>query len=71
MIKVVKGIYKKKSLRLLESLNLSDGQMVKVIVTDLDEEKSKKAKDRQLKLLNKGFKMGKVMVANRIEIHER
>lgn len=71
MLKVVEGIYKRKSIKLLMPLNLPEGQLIKATVIEVDKNCSKSAKRRQLRLLNKGIDMGKILVKNRKEIHEK
>ena len=71
MLKVVEGIYKSDSLKLLKPLGLHEGQLVKAIIIEIDEKQCQNAKERQLKLLDKGLDMGKILVKHREEVHER
>jgi len=57
MIKTGRGVYKNGNLKLL--------------VTEIDKERSEKAKKRQLKLLEKGIDMGKIEDFKRAELHEK
>ena len=71
MFKVVEAIYHKKKLELLKSLDLNEGQHVKAIVIEIDKNRSQKAKERQLHLLDKGIDMGKLLFKERNELYER
>lgn len=71
MLKVVEGIYKSKSLKLFKPLDLQEGQLIKAIVIKINQKRSQIAKERQLSLLDKGFDMGKILMKNREELHER
>lgn len=71
MLKVVEGIYKSKSLKLFKPLDLQEGQLVKAIVIKINQKRSQIAKERQLSLLDKGIDMGRILIKNREELHER
>jgi hypothetical protein len=69
-MKAYKGIVKGKKVHFDETANIKDGSEVLVLVkpsrTD-DEEITK----RQLQILEKGYKMGKIVYTSREELHER
>jgi len=71
MIKTGRGVYKNGNLKLLDPINLEEGKLVKILVTEINKKHSKEAKKRQLKLLEKGIDMGKVQAFTRAELHER
>lgn len=71
MIKTGRGIYKDGNLKLLDPIDLKEGKLVKILVTEIDKERSRETKKRQLKLLKKGIDMGKIEVFTRTELHER
>jgi predicted DNA-binding antitoxin AbrB/MazE fold protein len=71
MIKTGRGVYKDGNLKLLDPIDLKEGKLVKILVTEIDQKRSGEAKKRQLKLLKKGIDMGKIEVFTRTELHER
>ncbi len=71
MLKVVEGIYKSKSLKLFKPLDLQEGQLVKAIIIKINQKRSQIAKERQFSLLDKGIDMGRILMKNREELHER
>ena len=66
-MKRVKGIYKDQVVKLLEKVDAENGSEVEVIFTHSYGE----AKERQLRWLHKGFRMGKSTHRSRDELHER
>lgn len=66
-MKKVKGILQGQVIRLLEEVEVKDGTKAEVIF----EEDHQQAKERQLRLVESGFDMGRITYQNREELHER
>lgn len=71
MLEVATALYKNKKLMLKEPLHIKNNKIVKVVVIEINEETMSNARNRQLKFLQKGFAMGKILTKNRNEIYAR
>ncbi len=71
---IVKGIYKGKSVELLEPVNIKEGTEVEVVFPDTEEKKTSfvNAMHQELDRMNKGFSLGSgPYYQNRSELYER
>lgn len=66
-MKRVKGIFENEVIKLLEKVDAEDGSEVEVIFSD----DYKEVKARQFILLDRGFRMGRILHRSRAELHER
>lgn len=70
-MKAYKGIVKGNTIVLKEKPNLPDNSEAIVILKPLVKQKQNEIVKRQLKFLDQGFDMGKILIRTRKEIHER
>lgn len=68
---VYKGIVEGNVIRLENPIELPQGTPILVSVTTLYKERQEAIKQRQLKLLDRGFNLGKKLYSNREDLHAR
>lgn len=71
MKKVYKGIVKDNIIHLEEKIGLPIGTQALVTLKTINEEGQEEIKNRQLKLLDKGFYLGKKLYARREDLYAR
>ena len=71
MKKVYKGTVEGNVIRLDEKIHLPIGTKTIVMLKTLDKEEQEEIKDRQLKLLDKGFYLGKKYYVRREDLYVR
>jgi len=69
--KVYKGIVEGNIIRLEEKIDLPFGTKAFVSLKTMYREKQEEIKDRQLKLLDKGFYLGKKLYSKREDLYAR
>jgi hypothetical protein len=69
--KVYKGIVKGNVIHLEKQIELPVGTQILVILKTLCKDEQKNIKDRQIKLLDKGFYLGKKLYSKREDIYVR
>jgi hypothetical protein len=69
--KIYEGIIKENVIYLKEKLELPVGTQALVTLKLFDKEEQEEIKDRQLKLLDKGFYLGKRLYSKREDLHVR
>ena len=65
MKKVYKGIVEGNVIRLEEKIDLPIGSQALITLKTMNKEEQRKIKDRQMKLLDKGFYLGKKLYSKR------
>lgn len=71
MKKVYKGIIEGNVIRLEEKIDLPIGSQALITLKTMNKEEQRKIKDRQMKLLDKGFYLGKKLYSKREELYAR
>ncbi len=71
MKKVYKGTVEGNIIRLDEKIRLPIGTQTIVMLKTIDKEKQEEIKDRQLKLLDKGFYLGKKYYLRREDLYAK
>ena len=71
MKKVFKGIVEDNIIRLEEKIDLPIGTKALVTLRTINKEEQGKIKDRQLRLLDKGFYLGKKLYSTRGDLYAR
>ncbi len=69
--KIYKGIVEGNIIRFKEEIDLPIGTQTFVILKPLSKEKQDEIKERQLRLLNKGFYLGKKFYSRREDLYDR
>lgn len=69
--KVYKGIVEDDVIRFKEKINLPCGTEALVTLRTVKKEEQEEIKDRQLKLLDKGFYLGKKLYSTREDLYAR
>ena len=71
MKKVYKGVVEDNVIRLEENIGLLNGTEALVTLKTVNKEEQEEIKDRQLKLLDKGFYLGKKLYSTREDLYAR
>lgn len=71
MKKVYKGIIEGNVIRLKEKIDLPSGSQAIITLKTMNKEEQRKIKDRQMKLLDKGFYLGKKLYSKREDLYAR
>ncbi len=71
MKKVYKGIVEGNVIRLEEKIDLPIGSQALITLKTMNKEEQRKIKDRQMKLLDKGFYLGKKLYSKREDLYAR
>lgn len=71
MKKVYKGIIEGNVIRLEEKIDLPIGSQALITLKTMNKEEQRKIKDRQMKLLDKGFYLGKKLYSKREDLYAR
>ena len=71
MKKVYKGIVEGNVIRLEEKIDLPIGSQALITLKTMNKEEQRKIKDRQMKLLDKGFYLGKKLYSKREDLYVR
>ena len=71
MKKIYKGIVEGNVVRLEENIGLPIGTQALVTLKTMNKEEQEEIKDRQLKLLDKGFYLGKKLYSRREDLYVR
>lgn len=71
MKKVYKGIVEGNIIRLEEKIDLPIGSQALITLKTMNKEEQGKIKDRQMKLLDKGFYLGKKLYSKREDLYVR
>jgi len=69
--KVYKGIIEGNVIRLKEKIDLPSGSQAIITLKTMNKEEQRKIKDRQMKLLDKGFYLGKKLYSKREDLYAR
>ena len=69
--KIYKGIVEGNVVRLEENIGLPIGTQALVTLKTMNKEEQEEIKDRQLKLLDKGFYLGKKLYSRRDDLYVR
>ena len=69
--KIYKGIVEGNVVRLEENIGLPIGTQALVTLKTMNKEEQEEIKDRQLKLLDKGFYLGKKLYSRREDLYVR
>jgi hypothetical protein len=71
MKKIYRGVVDGNVIRLKESLDLPHGSQAIITLTALKKEEQEEITDRQMKLLSKGFNLGKKLYTERNDLYAR
>lgn len=71
MKKIYKGIVEGNVIRLEENISLPIGTQALVTLKTMNKEEQEEIKDRQIKLLDKGFYLGKKLYSRREDLYVR
>jgi len=69
--KIYKGIVEGNIIRLEREIELPVGTQILVMLKTLHKDEQKEIKDRQMKLLDRGFYLGEKLYSNREELYAR
>ncbi|MEW6417360.1 MAG: hypothetical protein AB1480_04480 [Nitrospirota bacterium] len=71
MKKVYKGIIEGNVIRLKEKIDLPIGSQALITLKTMNKEEQREIKDRQMKLLDKGYYLGKKLYSKREDLYAR